>query len=366
MDVFEALASMIGHTAVATDAGDERHRLRFASSSFATCRPRRIRMNHRHVRHLFSFVLPLAASTLLAISPLPVRADTCDTGDPCTVGTCLPDGSCDQQPGNNGASCDTFNSCTTGTCSNGTCAETNKTNGVACDTFDACMQKSGHCAAGVCSGPALANGAACRQDVLGPCVSGICTTISTFTFCSPEFPCGQPTPCDLKCNPENGNCQAFPTHVCDDACTTATCTPDADFGYTCTNAQDKADDTACNVCNGSCKTGACVGAGSGGNVCGDGTVGGTEECDDGDATFTPGQSCSATCTLVPCGKPTNSSGVPPKTSDALFALKAAVKSATCDLALCDVNNSGTITTSDALIILKKAVGQSITLNCPAA
>ena len=364
-DLFEALASVIGHGT---------WRCTRETSGTTRVLPRRVsplavhgesRMNHRHALELHSFVLPLAAFILLGLSPLPVRADSCETGDPCTVGTCLADGTCDQQPGNDGASCDTFNSCTTGTCSNGTCAETNKNDGVSCDTFDACMQKSGHCSAGTCSGPALADGVPCRQDVLGPCVSGTCTTISTITFCSPEFPCGQPTPCDLKCNPENGNCEAFPTHVCDDACSTATCTPDGDFGHTCTNAHDKADNTPCNQC-GACTSGECVGVTSGGNVCGDGNVGGSEECDDGDTTFTPGQPCSATCTLVPCGKPTNSSGGAPKTSDALFALKAAVKSATCDLSLCDVNNSGTITTSDALIILKKAVGQLVTLNCPAA
>ncbi len=51
-------------------------------------------------------------------------------------------------------------------------------------------------------------------------------------------------------------------------------------------------------------------------------------------------------------------------SDALFVLKAAVGTLSCQLCTCDVDNSTKITATDALRVLKKAVGQDITLTCP--
>jgi hypothetical protein len=51
-------------------------------------------------------------------------------------------------------------------------------------------------------------------------------------------------------------------------------------------------------------------------------------------------------------------------TDALFALQAAVGLISCELCVCDVNNSTAITASDALAILAAAVGQAITLTCP--
>jgi len=51
--------------------------------------------------------------------------------------------------------------------------------------------------------------------------------------------------------------------------------------------------------------------------------------------------------------------------DALAVLKAAVGTFDCALCTCDVNNSGNVSATDALIVLKKAVGQDVPLNCPA-
>jgi hypothetical protein len=51
-------------------------------------------------------------------------------------------------------------------------------------------------------------------------------------------------------------------------------------------------------------------------------------------------------------------------SDALFILRTAVGSQTCELCLCDVDGGGTISAADALRALKKAVGQDVTLSCP--
>jgi len=54
---------------------------------------------------------------------------------------------------------------------------------------------------------------------------------------------------------------------------------------------------------------------------------------------------------------------PPVASDCLFILRSAVGSQPCDLCLCDANSSGGITSSDALVCLRAAVGQSVTLTC---
>jgi hypothetical protein len=51
-------------------------------------------------------------------------------------------------------------------------------------------------------------------------------------------------------------------------------------------------------------------------------------------------------------------------SDALQALRTAIGTGNCFECVCDVNGSGGINTTDALILLHVGVGQSITLTCP--
>jgi hypothetical protein len=51
-------------------------------------------------------------------------------------------------------------------------------------------------------------------------------------------------------------------------------------------------------------------------------------------------------------------------ADGQRALRAAVGAAACDACRCDVNLSNSISTSDALLILRVGVGQQIELNCP--
>lgn len=101
-------------------------------------------------------------------------------------------------------------------------------------------------------------------------------------------------------------------------------------------------------------------------ACGNGQLEGEEECDDGDATFEPGEICGAGCLTTPCGRPRGPvEGDPrPRASDALFALRAVVGSATCSSAVCDVDGDGGITAADALRILAAAVGQDVELVCP--
>jgi len=52
-------------------------------------------------------------------------------------------------------------------------------------------------------------------------------------------------------------------------------------------------------------------------------------------------------------------------SDALAVLKGAVGSQDCRLCVCDVNDSQNVTASDALLVLKKATGVDTQLSCPA-
>jgi hypothetical protein len=52
-------------------------------------------------------------------------------------------------------------------------------------------------------------------------------------------------------------------------------------------------------------------------------------------------------------------------SDALAILRVAVGLGSCELCVCDVNDSGGVTAADALVVLRAAVGQAAPLNCPA-
>ncbi|HYB98802.1 MAG TPA: CAP domain-containing protein [Candidatus Limnocylindrales bacterium] len=65
-----------------------------------------------------------------------------------------------------------------------------------------------------------------------------------------------------------------------------------------------------------------------------------------------------------CGQPA-STGEQPVASDALSTLRTAVGSGSCEMCVCDVNDNGAVTASDALTILKAAVGHDIALDCPA-
>ena len=96
-------------------------------------------------------------------------------------------------------------------------------------------------------------------------------------------------------------------------------------------------------------------------------------------TTTTSTSSTSTSTLAdrPCGDPVAlvaqlSSTGPDDTrqsravlaGDAQFVLRVAVGISPCALCTCDVNSSGSVSASDALIVLKNAVGQDVPLNCP--
>lgn len=76
----------------------------------------------------------------------------------------------------------------------------------------------------------------------------------------------------------------------------------------------------------------------------------------------PSASAQPAAPVVLCGDPTGDGNV--RAADALYALKAAVQSLTCELWFCDADGNGTVAAADALRILKYSVGQPITLSCP--
>jgi uncharacterized delta-60 repeat protein len=91
-------------------------------------------------------------------------------------------------------------------------------------------------------------------------------------------------------------------------------------------------------------------------------------------TTTTTSTTSSTTTTLPasaCGDPVgfsiveSGSSAVVTSSDALFVLRAAVGSETCELCVCDVDDSSVVAASDALLTLKVAVGQPVTLTCPA-
>jgi hypothetical protein len=83
----------------------------------------------------------------------------------------------------------------------------------------------------------------------------------------------------------------------------------------------------------------------------------------------PGESTTTTTTMLVCergcGDPVSDTTVGVVTaSDALFLLRAAVGEHRCALCVCDVNDDGGITATDALLTLAVAVGQPVSLTCP--
>ncbi len=120
----------------------------------------------------------------------------CDDGDPCTKGTCNPDGSCKQSPApgapcDDGSACTASDLCVSGQCVGGkpvTCDDGNVCTTDACDPLTGCTTSpsSGPCAddgdpctgdvcsAGVCAHPPGNDGQACADDGK-PCTMDVCT-----------------------------------------------------------------------------------------------------------------------------------------------------------------------------------------------
>jgi hypothetical protein len=92
------------------------------------------------------------------------------------------------------------------------------------------------------------------------------------------------------------------------------------------------------------------------------------------STTTTTSSTTTTTTLVPpgvCGDPVDppadvasTQGRVVTARDALAVLRTAVQLDACALCVCDVDDSGFVTGTDALIVLKHALASSVNLDCP--
>ena len=97
-------------------------------------------------------------------------------------------------------------------------------------------------------------------------------------------------------------------------------------------------------------------------TCGNGTLDALEQCDDGDTEWDSGELCDHSCQLVACGDPNDSGTV--TALDSSYILRSSVGLESCDLEVCDTDSSGGVASTDALMVLKAAVGLPVTLNCP--
>jgi cysteine-rich repeat protein len=242
-----------------------------------------------------------------------------------------------------------------------TCDDGNTSNGDGCSSE--CQNEN--CLAQTVA-PGFPTVALCEDGNV--CTADVCNTAVGGGTCEhPAKNCSDSIVCTAdSCNPGTGACVHTPNNsLCNDGdpCTDDFCAVGTGCGGTA-NTDPCDDDNTCTE-NDICSNKTCSGTFiEGCGFCGDGQVNPPEQCDDGNATFVAGEYCGVACVRIPCGKPTNSTGVNPKSSDALFTLKAAVGQASCQLRVCDVDNSTKVLSSDALRILRKAVGQSVTLNCP--
>jgi cysteine-rich repeat protein len=122
----------------------------------------------------------------------------------------------------------------------------------------------------------------------------------------------------------------------------------------CLNDDDCSQNETCDLLTGQCVANE--------GECGDGVLNPGEQCDDGNSEWTAGEYCTADCELVLCGDP-GADGTS-TASDALFALGAAVGTNFCDLCVCDVDASGSVTASDASKLLSYSVGiPGVSLQC---
>jgi hypothetical protein len=286
----------------------------------------------------------------------------CNGTDACSAGSCSLHAG-DPCPGSDGdIDCSE-------TCNEGTDACTaNDPNNTACDDAEFC-NGSDKCQSGSCS---IHTGDPCggpdgdancsescseaSESCIGPdpngsaCNDGLfCTGSDTCSGGSCSIHLGSPCPgpdgdagCSESCNEETNGCNA----------------PDPD-GSPCVDEL---------FCNGSdtCADGSCSAHGN--NPCRDGDPCTLDTCieDDDSCTFPPAVPCTTTTTIeeVLCGDVNGDDSV--KASDALSVLRAAVGGSQCvsEPCVCDANGNGMLQASDALLVLRAAVGIQVNLACP--
>jgi hypothetical protein len=312
----------------------------------------------------------------------------------CTSGACNPDnGQCDGTPFENGTPCNDANPCTTGDqCTGGVCVGTAKD----CSNLDdACHTGTCDVESGACAATPKENGTACsdgaRCTTNDQCTAGSCA--GTAVDCS-----SLSTVCRTGvCDPDSGACQAVPVTdqtPCNDGafCTTT----DICTGGNCIGAGDPcaANPTcsrSCNEASDSCTTAAGTPCESDANPCTDDVCDGegscdpvpnTGACDDGLFCTTDDRCSDGNCIGDPACPPTNACG---DTCDeaadacrtcghpfsntrcivnAIFVLRGALGLSECELCTCDVDSNGSVTVTDALMILRTCASLPTTLECP--
>jgi hypothetical protein len=99
-------------------------------------------------------------------------------------------------------------------------------------------------------------------------------------------------------------------------------------------------------------------------VCGNAELDPEEDCDEGLANSEdPGSWCRADCSTRACGVPVTG-GARPLATDALFVLRTGVDLEDCDLRVCDLDDSGAVSATDALTDLLAAVSSQSPSGCP--
>ena len=296
-----------------------------------------------------------------------------DDGDVCTNDVCDAAGACTQvdntAPCNDGDACTTADTCVEGSCTGGPPPDCNDDNGCtddSCDAGDGCINADNTapcddgdacttgdtCAAGSCVGgapPDCDDDNVCTDDSCDEADG--CVTVNNTAACDDGDVCTQTDVC------AGGQCNGSNPLVCDDGdpCTDDSC--DALDGCVATDNTAPCDDgNACTTAD-ACAGGACTGGPA--RVCDDGDPCTEDSCDPaGGCEFgDPIDTCGTSC-----GDPDDSGRV--TASDALLVLRAAIGSRPCQLQACDADGSCRITATDALVVLRKAVGRPIDLTCP--
>ena len=218
--------------------------------------------------------------------------------------------------------CDDGVACTTDTCDGASGECSNTPSDGSCDDGIACTTDTCDVGAGGCTNEA--DPSACADDGL---------------FCNGTEVCDVDTGCVSAGAPD---CSSF-----DDSCATGVCNEEADTCEGQPSNEGQTCDQGDGVCtfDSICTAGECVPSTACHPVC--------EYCDSG------------ACRDL-CGNPIDPANDTRTVADGLKTLRVAVGVDTCDSCLCDVDDSGAVTATDALILLQFAVGLPLQLSCPAA
>ncbi len=177
----------------------------------------------------------------------------CDDGSPCTLGDACADGSC--QGGAGTLNCDDGNPCTDDSCEDAGCLHT--ANEAPCDDGNPCSEAS-ICKEGACSAQAATT---CDDD--NDCTTDFCNPLAGCVHEANTLPCNDGNTCSLQDTCTDGQCQSGAVTLnCEDGnpCTDDGC--DALKGCTFTANEAECDDLNTCTTSDTCKSGACVGAGS--------------------------------------------------------------------------------------------------------